>query len=161
MIRYTVLVEEEVLFMNQMVNTFREYTRQLECQLEHINKTDCCSCNISTAQCFVIVEIGCHPGISVKELAAILHIDKSSVSRTIEELVRKEYVERKSSKKDRRWVTLNLLPQGQAHFEKIEQDMNQKFEKILKEIPEEKQEQVIEALELYVTACIKAEEEND
>lgn len=147
--------------MNQMVNKFREYTRQLECQLENINRADCCCCSISTAQCFCIVEIGRHPGISVKELAELLHIDKSSVSRSIEELVRKEYVERKNSEKDRRWVILNLLPQGQAHFEKIEQDMNIKFGKILKEIPKEKQNQVIEALQLYVAACVKVEERND
>ena len=40
--------------------------------------------------------------------------------------------------------------------------MNVKFQKILNEIPDEKQEQVIEALQLYVAACEKAKEkEND
>ena len=43
----------------------------------------------------------------------------------------------------------------------ILKDIIKKFEKILKEIPEEKHEQVIEALELYVTACIKVEEKDD
>lgn len=140
------------------VKQFREYTRQLECQLANINKTDCCCCNVTTAQCFAVVEIGRHPGISLKELAAILHTDKSSISRTVEELVRKEYVERSASKEDRRWVVLNLLPKGQAHFEKIEQDMNLKFQEILNEIPAGKQELVIEALQLYVNACLKVED---
>lgn len=106
----------------------------------------------------MIVEIGRWPGISVKELAAALHMDKSSVSRSVEELVRKEYVERKSSKEDRRWVTLNLQPKGQEHFEKIERDMNSKFQEILNEIPREKHEQVMEALQLYVDACKRTEE---
>ena len=41
--------------------------------------------------------------------------------------------------------------------------MNGKFQEILNEIPDEKQEQVIEALELYVAACtkVKEREEND
>ena len=140
---------------------FREYTRQLEFQLANINKADCGCCGVSTMQCFIIVEIGRHPGISLKELAAILRTDKSSVSRSIEELVRKEYVERKSSEEDRRWVVLNLLPNGIAHFEKIENDMNLKFEEILNEIPEEKQNQVIEALQLYITAIKNTEEKKN
>lgn len=145
------------------VYAFREYTRQLEFHLANMRKGDCCCAGISSAQCFMIVEIGRKPGISAKEVASILHMDKSSVSRAIEELVQKEYVERKSSEQDRRWVMLYLLPKGQAHFEKIECDMNGKFQEILNEIPDEKQEQVIEALELYVAACtkVKEREEND
>lgn len=143
------------------ISIFREYTRQLECQLANINRADCCCCGISTAQCFMIVEIGRHPGISVKELAEILHIDKSSVSRSIEELVRKEYIERKNSNKDRRWVVINLLPKGKEYFEKIEHDMNLKFKEILNEIPKEKHEQIIEALQIYVAACIKVEEKKN
>lgn len=140
------------------VSKFREYTRQLEFQLANMNKKDCCCCNISTTQCFMLVEIGRRPGISLKELAAILRMDKGGVSRSIEDLVRKEYVERKTSEEDRRWVALFLLQKGQEHFEKIERDMNSKFQDILNEIPEEKQNQVIEALQLYVMACTKVEE---
>lgn len=143
------------------VKIFREYTRQLEIQLGNINKTDCCCCNVTTSQCFVIVEVGRHPGISVKELSTILHMDKSSVSRIVDELVRKEYIERKSSEVDRRWVVLNLLPKGQQHFEKIENDMDLKFKEIFHQIPEEKQDQVIEALQLYIAACDRLEEKND
>ncbi|MGN0350808.1 MAG: MarR family winged helix-turn-helix transcriptional regulator [Roseburia sp.] len=143
------------------VSEFREYTRQLEFQLANMNKKDCCCCNISTTQCFMLVEIGRRPGISLKELAAILRMDKGGVSRSIEDLVRKEYVERKTSEEDRRWVALFLLQKGQEHFEKIERDMNSKFQDILNEIPEEKQNQVIEALQLYVGACRKVEEQKN
>lgn len=140
------------------VSAFREYTRQLEFHLANMNKKDCCCCNISTAQCYMLVEIGRHPGISLKELATILRMDKGGVSRSIEDLVRKEYVERKTSKEDRRWVALFLQEKGQEHFEKIERDMNSKFQDILSEIPDDKQNLVLEALQLYVTACVKVEE---
>lgn len=136
-----------------LVKQFREYTRQLECHLGNMNQSDCCCCGISTTQCFVIVEIGRKPGISVKELAEILRIDKSGVSRTVEELVQKGFVERKPAKEDRRFVVLNLLPKGQERFEKIENDMYIKFKEVLEQIPEEKREQVIEALVLYNEAC--------
>ncbi|MBP3610778.1 MAG: MarR family transcriptional regulator [Lachnospiraceae bacterium] len=140
------------------VKQFREYTRQLECHLGNMNQSDCCCCGISEGQCFLIVEIGRKPGVSVKELAEILHIDKSGVSRSVEELVQKGFVERKPAIEDRRFVRLHLLPKGQERFEKIEHDMYLKFKEVFEQIPVEKQEQVIEALQLYNEACLKVEE---
>ena len=141
-----------------LVMQFREQTRQLECHLGNINSADCCCCSVNKTQCFLIVEIGRKPGISVKELAEILHIDKSSVSRFIEDLVQKEFVERNPSVKDRRFVTLYLLPKGQERFEKIEHDMYFKFKEVLEHIPEAKREQVVEALRLYNEACLTVED---
>jgi DNA-binding MarR family transcriptional regulator len=142
--------------MNQ-AKLLRENTRILECHLGNINKTDSCCCGISEPECFVLVEIGRKPNISVKELAEILRLDKSGVSRTVEELVQKDYVERKPSTEDRRFVVLNLTLKGKERFEKIENDMNRKFKEILDKIPVDKREQVIEALELYNAACGKLE----
>ncbi len=142
--------------MNQ-VKQFRENTRILECHLGNINKTDCCCRGISETQCFVLVEIGRKPNSSVKELAEILRLDKSGISRTVEELVQKNYVERKPSEEDRRYVVLNLTHEGQERFERIENDMNQKFKLILDKIPVDKRAQVMEALELYNVACDEVE----
>ena len=135
------------------VKLFRENTRRLEMNLGNINKSDCCCCGISDTQCFILVEIGRKPDISVKELAGILRLDKRGISRMVEELVQKEFVERKPSKEDRRYVVLNLTVKGSERFNQIENNMNIKFKSILDRIPEEKRNQVIEALELYNVAC--------
>ena len=108
----------------------REKTRILEFHLGNINKTDGCRCGISGPECFALVEIGRKPNVSVKELAEILRLDKSGVSRNVEELVRKDYVERKPSTEDRRYVVLNLTLKGKERFNKIENDMNRKFKEI-------------------------------
>ncbi|WP_167956203.1 MarR family winged helix-turn-helix transcriptional regulator [Anaerosporobacter faecicola] len=142
------------------VMRFRENTRRLERKLANMNKADCC-CEISTTKCFMLVEIGRKPGISVKELAEKLDVDKSVVSRYLEELVKKEYVQRNISNEDRRWVTISLLPEGIKRFEKIEHDMNEKFKQVLDAIPKEQQEHVIASLEYYVEACRKVEEQYD
>lgn len=140
------------------IQMFREYTRQLECHLGYMNQADCCCCGVSQAQCFLIVEIGRKPGISVKELAEILRTDKSSISRSVEELVQKGFVERRPSREDRRYVELRLLQKGQERFEKIEHDMYFKFKEVWDRIPTEKQGQVLEALKLYNEACLATEE---
>ena len=140
------------------IQQFREYTRELECHLDNINQTDCCQCSVSKAECFLIVEIGRKPGISIKELAGILKVDKSGVSRSVEELVKKGFVTREPSKIDRRCVVLKLTKSGNVRFEKIERDMYIEFKKIFSMIEKSDQNKVLEALRIYNEACRKVEE---
>ena len=139
------------------VKLFREYTRELEKNLENMNQSDCCQCNVNTLQCFLVVEIGRQPGICIKDLAQSLKLDKSGISRAIEELVQKGFVLREPSKKDRRCVILTLTKDGETRFNQIENDMDKKFKEVFSYIDKEKQDMVLEALQLYNDACKKAE----
>ena len=139
------------------VKLFREYTRELERNLENMNQSDCCQCNVNTLQCFLVVEIGRHPGICIKDLAQSLKLDKSGISRAIEELVQKGFVLREPSKKDRRCVILTLTKDGETRFNQIENDMDKKFKEVFSYIDKDKQDMVLEALQLYNDACKKAE----
>lgn len=112
------------------VKFFRECIRHLECHLEIMNSNDCDCCGVNKNQCFVLVEIGRRPGISVKEVAEVLQIEKSSMSRTVDSLVKKGYIIRQVSTKDRRYVMLYLTEKGQQHYERIENNMNELFERI-------------------------------
>ena len=114
-------------------------------------------CSINESQCFLIVEIGREPGICVKDLADKVGLDKSGISRGVEELVRKGYVNREASKEDRRCVVLTLTEAGQARFEKIENDMSGKFAAVLSNISEDEQQLVLDALKIYNEACRKTE----
>ncbi len=139
------------------VKLFREYTRELERNLENMNQSDCCQCNVNTLQCFLVVEIGRQPGICIKDLAQNLKLDKSGISRAVEELVQKGFVLREPSKKDRRCVILTLTKDGETRFEKIENDMHEKFKKVFSFIEKDKQDMVLEALQLYNAAFLKTE----
>ena len=105
----------------------------------------------------MVVEIGRKPGICIKELAGILKIDKSGVSRSVEELVKKGFVTREPSKTDRRSVVLKLTKSGKARFEKIEKDMYLEFKKVFSMIGKSDQDKVLEALRIYNEACRKVE----
>ena len=127
---------------------FREQVRQFEVHMGIVNEMDCGCCGVNKQQCFVLVEIGRVPGISLKELADRIHTDKSTVSRTVDDLVKNGYVVRKPSEMDRRYVELSLTEMGSAQFEKIEKSMDGKFFDIFNNIPKDKQKQVLESLEL-------------
>ncbi|MBO7449866.1 MAG: MarR family transcriptional regulator [Clostridiales bacterium] len=122
------------------------------------NRSDCCQCSVNTLQCFLVVEIGRQPGINVKELSEIMNMDKSGISRSVDELVQKGFVSREPSKTDRRSVVLRLTADGKKRFNKIEKDMDDKFRVVFEKIDEDKQEMVLEALKIYNEACRKAEE---
>lgn len=140
------------------IQQLREYTRELECHLDNINQADCCQCGASKAECFLIVEIGRKPGIGIKELAGILKVDKSGVSRSVEELVKKGFVIREPSKTDRRSVILKLTDSGNDRFTKIEKDMYIEYKKVFSMIKKSDQDKVLEALRIYNEACRKVEE---
>lgn len=141
------------------VKLLREYTRELECHLARINRSDCCRCGINESQCFLLVEIGRKPGICIKELAAALRLDKSGVSRGVEELVQNGYVNREPSPEDRRSVVLSLTDSGKARFDRIENDMYAKFRAVLSHMDADRLEQILESLRLYNEACSKTEGE--
>jgi DNA-binding MarR family transcriptional regulator len=141
------------------VKQFREYTRELECHLDNINHNDCCTCNVNKSECFLIVEIGRQPGICIKDLAQILKLDKSGVSRSVEELVKKGYILRQPSEKDRRSVVLTLTKSGEERYNKIEADMYTEFKKVFSKIKKSDQDKVLEALRRYNEACRMVDED--
>lgn len=148
-ITYFKFLQMEVFMLESKSNEFRELTRTLERNLEGLNTSDCCICNISTAQCHMIVEIGRAKDSKLKELAQTLRIDTSSASKVVEELVKKELVLREQSKTDRRSVEINLTKEGQLIFKQIETDMNQVFKQVFELINESERENVLKCLKNY------------
>ena len=69
---------------------------------------------VSSAQLFVLAELGTVPGCSVGELANRTHTDQSSVSMVITRLVGRGLVARAESAQDRRRVELRVTPKGRA-----------------------------------------------
>lgn len=127
----------------------REVTRILERNLDCINSSDCCLCNVNTAQCHTIVEIGRKKDSMLKDLAATLRIDVSTASKIVEELVKKELVIREPSKLDRRSVQINLSDKGIQIFEQIENDMDSIFNEIFEYIDPVEHDAILQSISLY------------
>ena len=136
----------------QLHNLLRENARLLIRRLGLLEKDSVGCCCITMPQCHVIVELGRHNALSVNDLAQLLNLDKSSVSKTVDKLVNNGLLNRVPSLEDRRYVVLTLSQEGHADYEDIEARMDTHFEKILQAIPAEKHEQVIESLDLFTTA---------
>ena len=134
---------------------FRELIRILERKLGLLNKQDVCYSEVTLAQCHALVEIGRSKTISLKELANILGLDVSTMSRTVDSLVKKEFIVRAPSKIDRRSVVIELTDRGLNIFNDIENTMDKQFESIFKQISAEDQQTALNGLNIIIDALTK------
>lgn len=70
---------------------------------------------------FLVLAMLAHHASSLKELAAIHHVTPSTMSRSVDLLVRRGWVQREHAAQDRRQITLSLTPDGRT----ARQDMQQ------------------------------------
>lgn len=136
-------------------NYLRELIRMLVRNLGILEKSDAGCCGVTISQCHAIVEIGRAKEISLNELAELLTLDKSTMSRTINKLVDDNLVIRESHSEDRRYITIRLTDKGIKIFKTIEGTMDKYYKNIFMSISEDKREQILDSLKLLIDAVHK------
>lgn len=135
----------------------REMIRILERKLGALGDFQISCCGVTMAQCHALVEIGRAGNISLNELAELLNLESSSMSRTVNNLVNNGMVKRDIDPLDRRYVTITLTESGSELFRNIERRMNSYFENVYLGLPIDKREQVLESLNILLGAISKNE----
>ena len=136
--------------INSDVIQLRELLRQLNRKLGLLDKTQLSCCGITYSQCHALVEIGSKQSLSINELAELLGLDKSTLSRTVNTMVEQGLVAREPDPDDRRYVKIKLTPAGSSLLSDIEDRMTDYYLNIYQAIPQQKRKQVLESLELLV-----------
>jgi len=117
-----------------------------------LEKGEALCCGVTLSQCHAIVEIARAGSISVNDLANLLGLDKSTMSRTINNLVEQELVTREPDPKNRRCLSISLTAKGQELFLNIESGMEQYYRGVYDSLPEDRREQILESLEILVNS---------
>ncbi len=140
--------------MNELIaaTQLRELIRLLERKLGVLEDGEMACCGLSMAQCHALVEIGRAKSISLVDLAKLLNLDNSTMSRTVNNLVNNNMVERELDPNDRRYITIRLTQEGLAHFRGIESSMGEYYMQIYSAIPEERRAQVLQSLQILLKA---------
>ena len=132
---------------DQQVQVFR---RQL-CRLERFIlvqlQQDALCCGISMAQCHTLLEIAERDSTTVSELAETMCLDKSTLSRTVDGLVKEGWVERVINPDNRRAQVLTLAPTGKKLAERIHGQCNDLYRRLLNRLPPKKLAQILVSLE--------------
>lgn len=143
--------------MNELGNTkyLRELLRNLVKSLGILEKNKEFCCGITYAQYCALIEIGRAKEIFLKTLAEKLNLDKSTTSRTVDNLVKLNYAKLEVFIENRKFVKIILTDKGLDLFNKIEEGSEKYYKNILELIPENKRSQVIESIEYLIDALGK------
>jgi DNA-binding MarR family transcriptional regulator len=78
-----------------------------------------CCYDVSVTQCYALETLALKGPMRSLALAGWLKLDKSTITRVVDALVRKKYVERRPEAEDSRALSLRITPSGRALYEKI------------------------------------------
>lgn len=107
------------------------------------------------SQCYTLLNLYKNPPLSMKELSEEMNLDTSTMTRIVDNLVRDGYIEREHSSEDRRVVLARLTEKGEEEARKLSKEVIEFYRQIIKEIPEGKIIDVVEAMNIIVKAFEK------
>lgn len=96
----------------------------------------CCH-DISVTQCHALEVLVTRGPMRAQAMAEALRLDKSTVTRVVDALVRKAYVERLPDPDDARAQSLRITPAGRALFKRIDDEMVQQQAALLGDLAPE------------------------
>lgn len=125
----------------------RTFSRILARQVEI-----CCCADVTVAQCHALLALEESGPVPNVELAALLQVDASTLSRTVDQLVLKGLVVRMPHPADRRAALLELSDQGVEAATAIHQSADKLYRGILGEIPARHRRELLQAFGRLVEA---------
>jgi DNA-binding MarR family transcriptional regulator len=129
------------------VPVFRRQLRALEREIVGQLEADTSCCGVTLAQCHTLLELASSE-LSLTSLAAALDLDTSTLSRTVDGLVRVGLVARSEDPADRRLLRLTLTPMGRAKVDSIDEICNRYYTVLLAGMSDRDQRCVFRAVGL-------------
>ncbi|MCG8606425.1 MarR family transcriptional regulator [bacterium] len=125
-------------FHRQIVELIKKY------QFRDRGQISCCG--ISVSQCYVLETLNSHGPLTANELAEKMYLKISTVTRVVDQLVKKNYVTREEGDQDRRVRVIKLTRDGEAVFQESWRNVFQSEKTILENFPEQHRELLIDFL---------------
>jgi DNA-binding MarR family transcriptional regulator len=134
--------------MSEKLHTFLDVTRDLMKKFRIINREQQYSHKITLSQGSTIRILAQKGKITMSELSKDLGVSRSTMTRIVDVLVRDNIINRVIECGDRRQVCVELTEEGLRFHNELEQSSTAYLSLFLKALPENKQDDVIEALRL-------------
>jgi DNA-binding MarR family transcriptional regulator len=134
------------------IREFRRSLRTLEQEvgLSMASETGCCG--VTLAQCHMLLEVEQRGQTSVTELAALLELDKSTMSRTVDTMCRAGILNRETDPANRRQQVISLTAEGKGKSDRINSLCDVSYTRLFDFIPAEKRSMVVESAALLAHA---------
>lgn len=130
----------------ELIRDFRKTLRLLEREFEIVLSAETKCCDVTLPQCHAMIELEESGDISLSDLSNRMELDKSTLSRTVDSLVRDGLAVRDTDAADRRAVKISLSDKGKEKVESINTLCDKYYEEILSGIPQKGRKEVIESV---------------
>jgi putative acetyltransferase len=111
---------------------------------------------VSQAQCHMLIELGHHGVVTAGELAEILRIDKSTMSRAVGALKRAGLIAIRDGAEDKRKKPLALTARGKKKLEKIHEHSNRQVNEALSLLSDRERRTVLDGMAIYAKALARS-----
>ncbi|NUX99919.1 bifunctional helix-turn-helix transcriptional regulator/GNAT family N-acetyltransferase [Paraburkholderia youngii] len=150
------LIEAPAKPRDTTILELREFSRRLVRELGFM-RTTLADSDLAPSAVHAVIEIGMSPGISAKDLATILRLDKSNTSRQIAKLEASGLVKRTVCADDARSSELYLTAEGQKLRKKIDRFATDRVSGALRRMVPADQQALVRSLALYADALAHGE----
>lgn len=131
--------------MQEYIDTLRQLNYELVKELGLFKRR----ADLSFSQRHILYHIQHHVSLSIQELAEILHLEHSTMSRNIKKMVQDGLIEIYQDEKDKRRKVIALSPQGESRLAEATESINQTISKVLDVLDEKDIQAVIRGVSLY------------
>lgn len=111
-----------------------------------------CGKSLSVAEAYVLMELERDEQLAQNVLVERLNLAKSTVSRLVQQMQKRGWIERERSPEDGRIWLWQLTPAGRTLAAEVGQARQEKFAGILAQIPEDVRQTVSDSLDILVEA---------
>src|SRR5271157_2431648 len=137
---------------NVSIREFRKNLRVLEREVELSMTSEAGCCGVTFAQCHLLIEVERRGRTSVTELASVLELDKSTLSRTVDAACRAGLIDRSVDPASRRQQVICLTGKGRETTETIDAQCDASYTRLFDFIPREERTGVVRAVALLADA---------
>jgi DNA-binding MarR family transcriptional regulator len=112
-----------------------------------------CGEPIAVAEAHTLIDLSEIKALSQGELAKRLHLEKSTISRLVRQLMARGWIERAPFAEDGRVMIVRLSNEGRKAAERLLQARRARFTRLLAAIPQAKRSAVVEAVSILAEAA--------
>ncbi|MDZ7671813.1 MAG: MarR family transcriptional regulator [Halanaerobiales bacterium] len=132
-----------------------EMIQELTRSLKIFERNEIVSEGFTISQCYIILYIQKNEFLTMNQISKKMNLDKSTITRIIDNLVRDGYIEKRKSNEDGRVTLASLTKKGKTSAADLQLKINDYYRQIINEIPEGEVMNVVNSVNTLLKALKK------
>lgn len=145
--------------LNYLIEKIRLSSREIVRELGLLSKEG--MYNLPLPFRYALIELESHGSLTHIELASLLQLDKSTVSRLAKSMLNEKLVTINTHSEDNRYKRIFITTAGKKALVEINNIANQQVHDALLQLPDADQQKVVSALDLYAKALKRSRIQNE